>query len=310
MMSMSGTTLMTPPISPEEAEQNYQRAIKALGLQDGDGAVKGLLTMDGNEMTKKLMQAGIPAVPVLDNDLCPTAFDFSSIMNDDTPIQGQNWCEAAIIGDCQFDGNIQGLRIMHRKKGIASAFCSAISTGLADKPQIAEKLLSAYALTPETEDEKAFFKVLQTASDLNFYVPTLVLAGNLSIDMTIYMYRFNEPNPWDGAWKGHATHVLDLSFLLQNFNDFLGAEQKQVAERFASDVIGFLNGGTPWEEWKQSGEKKVAKFLGPEGKMEVVEDVPEKVGRKSIMLELGEEVGFDKLNDALNGFMRPAPPPI
>ena len=35
-----------------------------------------------------------------------------------------------MIGDCQFDGSIFSLRLMHRKKGIASAFCSSISKSL------------------------------------------------------------------------------------------------------------------------------------------------------------------------------------
>ena len=65
------------------------------------------------------------------------------------------------------------------------------------------------------------FKILELANDLNFYIPTLTLNSNLSRHMKTYTYRFNEPNPWDGPWKGYTTHALDIVFLSQNFNEFL-----------------------------------------------------------------------------------------
>jgi len=43
--------------------------------------------------------------------------------------------------------------------------------------------------------------------------------------------------------------------------------------------------------------------------MEEVEDVPDKVGRRSVMLEFGEEVGLDTLNDAFSDFIQ-GPPPV
>jgi carboxylesterase type B len=304
MISMSGTQLLMPPIPPEVAETHYERAIKALGLEDGDKAIETLARgLDGREMAGKLMGAGIPNIPVLDDELCPTSFNFESIEKNKVTIPGQNWCEAAVIGDCQFDGNIQSLRLGHRKKDIASAFCASISASLSSHPGLAEKLFDAYGLKPETADEEAFERVLTVANDLNFYLPTLSLAQNLSgAGCKTYMYRFNEPNPWEGAWKGHATHILDITFLLQNFNEFLSEEQRGVAEGFAKDVISFVNGRQPWEEWKQ------AKVLGPEGKVEVVEDLPEKVGRRDIMLNLGREVGVDTINEAFDAFMKGAKP--
>lgn len=237
MISMSGTQLLMPPVPPEVAEANYERAIKALGLEPGDKAVEALTRdLNGNEMAGKLMGAGIPYLPVLDEELCPASFNFKSTEENQVTIPGQKWCEAAIIGDCQFDGNIQSLRLGHRKKDIAAAFCDSISASLSSHSGVAEKLLQAYALTPETADDEAFEKVLRVANDMNFYLPTLSLAQNLSgAGCKTYVYRFNEPNPWDGPWKGHATHILDITFLLQNFNEFLDEKQKAQAEGFAKD---------------------------------------------------------------------------
>ena len=125
--------------------------------------------------------------------------------------------------------------------------------------------------------------------------------------MPVYMYRFNEGNPWPGQWQGKATHILDLVFVTQNFNEFLSDAQKQMAERFAEDVIKFVNGKEPWTPWKS--ERKMANvLLAEKPKGNVVEDVPEKTGRSQIVLDLAEEVGFDRLNDAFNEFMKGPPP--
>ena len=305
MISMSGTQLLVPPITPEAAEANYERAIKALGYQDGERAVGALTSrLDGKEMVGKLMGAGVPFVPILDDEICPTPFSFQSTHDGETAIPGQQWCEAAIIGDCQFDGNIQGLRLAHRKKDIASAFCEAMSSSLFSHPGLADRLCSSYELDRSTPDDAAFEKVLRVANDVNFYIPTLTLAQNLSTaGVNTFMYRFNEPNPWEGPWKGHATHIIDIIFLLQNFNEFLGEEQKAMAEEFGRDVVSFINGKAPWTEWKK------AKMLGPEGKTEIIDDEPPKVGRRDIMLELGKEVGLDTLSQAFDGFLKGAKEP-
>jgi carboxylesterase type B len=162
----------------------------------------------------------------------------------------------------------------------------------------------AYELNPRTPDDEAFEKVLRVANDLNFYLPTLALAQNVSATgLKTYVYRFNEPNPWDGQWKGRATHILDITFLLQNFNEFLDEKQKTVAEDFGRDVIGFVNGQAPWAEWRK------AKVMGRDGRTKVVDDVPEMVGRRDVMLKLGAEVGMDALSGAFDTFLKGAREP-
>ena len=309
MISMSVTMLLMSPLDPKAADENYANAIKALGLQDksAEDRAKALVQMDGSELVGTLMKAGISFTPVLDGEFAPTSFDFRSIMDGSTDVPARQWCDAAIIGDCQFDGSIQALRLMGRTKGLAKAFCDSMNKSLSDKPEIAKRLLSAYGLRPDIEDDQeALVKVLQVCNDLQFYTPTLALARGLETHMKTYIYRFNEPNLWDGQWQGFVTHIHDLTFLFQNFNEFLDDQQKSVAEQFGKDVIRFISGQKPWEQRK--ADSRVAKVMGPEGKTEIVEDTPDKVGRRSIIIELAKEDGFDTLVDALVSFMRPPPP--
>lgn len=298
MISMSGTMLLMPPVSLDEAEENYQYALKSTGLAE-DTAMDQLLKMDSRELVSKFTKSGTPLLLVEDGDILPTSFSFASIAGGKTPIAGQTWCEAAMIGDCQFDGSIQALRLLHRKKGIASAFGPSISSRLTSHPGLAERLLSTYDIRNGTEDEEALFRILQVANDINFYVPARLLSSTLSSKMKIYQYRFNEPNPWDGPWKGHATHILDIAFLLQNFNEFLDDETRSVAVQFAKDVLAFVYGDVPWKAGADT-----AKVLGPQGNIDVVEDLPENTGRRSTMIAFGNEFGYDILNDAVTTFMK------
>jgi len=128
--------------------------------------------------------------------------------------------------------------------------------------------------------------------DICFYAPTLSYARYLSAKKDVYMYRFNELNPWEGEWKGESSHVLDIAFLFMNYNDYLEPGQKKQAENFAEFFLRFVNGQAPWQQWKEGQE--VAMVMEG-GKAELKKDVPSETGRREEFIKLGKEVGFDKL---------------
>jgi carboxylesterase type B len=185
-----------------------------------------------------------------------------------------------------------------KKAGIAKTFVASITTSL--QRETASRLLASYEITPETEDEAAFERVLQFGGDISFYAPTLAFAQSLERSMPVHMYRFNEPNPWPGPWQGRSTHIHDLTFLFQNFYEFLSDEQSQLAEEFATDVLRFVNGRVPWQNWTDN--HKLAKVFATDGKG-VNEDVPGKIGRRSCIVELADQVGYDVLRSAFHRFM-------
>ncbi|KAK3655686.1 hypothetical protein LTR56_003335 [Elasticomyces elasticus] len=301
MMAMSGTSLLTPPLPLEVAEQGYQTAIKALGLEGKpvEERMEKLRRMDAGELRAKC--AAVPMLPVADEKMPITGHSFANFKTGKVEIAGASWCEAMMIGDCGFDGSIQGLRLVHRKKGIGKAFCDAIHKSLSS--QHAEKLLSGYGISADTDDDMAFERVLQTFNDIGFYAPTIAYAEGFGIKT--YMYRFNENNPWQGPWQGRATHILDVALLFQNFNDYLDDTQLRTADAFACSVFKFVHGKEPWEAWG-GGAGKVAWVLGPDGMSRTVEDVPAKTGRRPTLLDLAKELGggLDQLAEVLNGFLK------
>ncbi|KXT11266.1 hypothetical protein AC579_8381 [Pseudocercospora musae] len=304
LMLMSGSIILIPPMSLEAAEANYQKAIQILGLESAtpEERIKALLTMNGTELCSKMLTSGIASVPVHDSDIvdCPTSPTFKNIGTACFEIPGRSWCQGAIIGDCQFDGNIQFLRLAHKEKGIASNIHTSFTASLGGE-ETAKAILAAYDISPETPDQEAFHQVLELCNDIQFYAPTMSLATNLSQVMPVYMYRFNEPNPWPGKFTGSAIHIQDLTWLLQNFNEFLDEKRQAQAEEFGKSIIAFVNGRHPWKPWR-TGDK-TACVLGPGGRVEVVKDEAPGNGRRKTIGELAERFGMDVLNEALTKFM-------
>ncbi|KXT04269.1 hypothetical protein AC578_7890 [Pseudocercospora eumusae] len=303
LMLMSGTILLLPTMSLEAAEANYQKAMQVLGLESAtpEERIKTLLTMDGIELCSKMLTSGIASAPVHDSDIvdCLTTPTFENIGTASFEIPGRSWCQGAIIGDCQFDGNIQFLRLAHKEKDIASNIRTSFTASLGEEP--AKAVLAAYAISPESPEQEAFHHVLELCNDIHFYAPTISLASNLSHVMPVYMYRFNEPNPWPGKFSGLAIHIQDLTWLFQNFNDFLDGERQAQAQEFGKGVIAFVNGRRPWKAWRVGDE--TAFVLGPGGRVEVVRDQAPGNGRRKIIRELAERFGMDVLNEALMRFM-------
>lgn len=301
-MLMSGSNLLMPPAPLTLAESIYKTAMKALDLESASAAerIQALNSVDGQKLCEKMLFGGIPMLPVVDDDIITATPKYSNLS-----LHAPSWCEAVIIGDCQFDGNIQSLRLGSKKAGIAKAFHNSITTSLGDS--LSSKLLQAYSISPDLPDDEGFFRVLQFVTDVQFYSPTLTYAESLAEKMKTYMYRFNEPNPWEGPWKGHAIHIQDLMWLFQNLNEFMDGPQQAQAKAFAEGVLDFANGKDAWRPWKS--EDRVAMVMGPEGKVELVRDEPSVNGRRAIIHELAKETGgMDVLSDALNAFMR-APSP-
>jgi hypothetical protein len=107
-VSMSGTSLMLPPLPLPVAESAYVSVAKALNLENlsGPERVKAIVEMPIETLLAKTPPT-IPLMPVIDGDIIPGPTTFSQIsskVDDPTfPIPGKQWCESLLVGDCQFD---------------------------------------------------------------------------------------------------------------------------------------------------------------------------------------------------------------
>lgn len=118
-----------------------------------------------------------------------------------------------------------------------------------------------------------------------------------------FLHRFNCPNPWDGPWKGHATHILNIAFALQYYAEYLSPGQRASAERFAKDIITFVQGKDPWLAYRNGINRNTMVYYAPmhggQDMSQVVENKePRKTGRKDNLEKLVKPELLDKLTDA------------
>ena len=185
-----------------------------------------------------------------------------------------------------------------RTTGVAKTFCDSIHKTLGDNDK---RVLEAYSINPNQSDKEGLYNILKFSNDISFFAPVIAFAQGWP--GKAYVYHFNEPNPWDGEWKGEAGHVLDVAYLFQNYNEFLDEAQRQVAVSFAGDFIKFVNGKSAWTSFET---KKGAQVYGPSGKgftAEFVEGIAtEKLGRRNTIYELADHLGLDGLAGVWSAF--------
>ncbi|CAG8909735.1 unnamed protein product [Penicillium egyptiacum] len=266
MVSMSGTNLLLKPLPEQVTECTYKAIVARLGLASWPATerVNALVQMD----TQKLLQASSPTdalLPAVGGKLGlnpHTYAGFHQGSSGSLNIPGRKWCEEIMIGDCQMDASILSTMLNQEKEGIASAFRESLtrSLGSADK---AKQVLAAYAITEDIPGDDAFEAILRFANDISFFIPVLNYGQCWS--GKAFIYHFNEPNSWDGPWKGYATHILDVSYLFQNYNEALSEPQRAVASQFALDLIAFSSGCAPWPKFKWETKDLHARLYGGKG---------------------------------------------
>jgi len=186
-----------------------------------------------------------------------------------------------------------------------------LKTSLARMPEAADAILETYgfnspALATAAEDDEAAFKnYLHFVNDVGYYAATVSFARGWP-ESKLLTFAFNEPNPWPGLFTGEATHVLDVVFLFQNYNDKLSPAQKKAAEGFGLDFARFISGQQPWPAYSKA--QRNAKVFGPsvEGSEAVTriigDNEAEESGRRTKILGIGQDIGFDALSAAIVRF--------
>ncbi|KAH6698495.1 Alpha/Beta hydrolase protein [Leptodontidium sp. MPI-SDFR-AT-0119] len=322
LISMSGTSMLHPRPLPL-VHKAFGSIAEILGAKDKspEDKVQVLLNTPSGEFTAKLGR--VPMVgPVVDGDFIPKLSSFTDYEDPEKFVAlfpGVRECKRLLIGDCDMDAMVWGMRIAGRPDPFPKTLQHYLSMVFDPiDPSITPTLVKAYGLdvTVTSNSRETTLPVLNLGNDITYAEPTRRAVRAWSKigmpDSEPFYYTFNCPNPWDGLWKGFAGHVMDLTFLLQNYNEYLAPGQKKVAERMARDFITFIQGDEPWEA-SRGGENLGAMvyFADAEGdedkSMFVPDGAPEKTGRRKVLQELLTAGHLDKLLDAWNMFMRGPP---
>ncbi|CZR65553.1 related to carboxylesterase [Phialocephala subalpina] len=236
-IAMSGTSWMLKALPPLVTEFAYNSVLEALGIQElgPEERIEKFLEIPMGGVVGKLGPQ-IPLMPSIDGDIILNRLSFEEAGSKASAALPGKTSVELLIGDVEFDGSIFSFMLHPRKAGCRAAFTTSIQKSL---PDAGDSVLQAYNIRSDISDDEAFLGILNFANDIAFHAPTLTFAkGWLGKK---FAYYFDEPNPWDGPWKGgRATHVLDVAYIFQNYNEFLDDEQKVVAERFAESLLCLL----------------------------------------------------------------------
>ncbi|KAL5001343.1 Alpha/Beta hydrolase protein [Aspergillus recurvatus] len=308
-IAMSGTCFLSQPLPYDAHEQNYEKAISALGLSDAAPAerIKALLETPGADIVSKLPPS-ILAAPAIDGDIVPSAPSHAQTgsASSDVP-KGKNWCADLMVGDAQMDASIIAFLFPHTKNGCAKKFITALSTALPSQPAVVDRILKSYGIPDESaSDDDAYPAVLNYINDVLFFTPALTFAQGWKGNA--YVYYFNEENPWEGQWKGRANHILDIAYLFQNFREFLSPEQQALGTAFAEDFFQFCHGQAPWPAITQGTATKgfTARRYGSSGKSPagtVTQAFGGEGQRRQNLYDYAEKISLDKLASVFNIFM-------
>ncbi|KAL4933276.1 putative carboxylesterase [Aspergillus undulatus] len=309
-IAMSGTYFLSQPLPYEAHEQNYQKAIAALGLSEKkpEERINALLEIPGADIVAKLPPT-ILAVPAVDGGTMPAAPLHAQVGNtaSDVP-KGKNWCSDLMVGDAQIDASIIAFLFPHTKKDCARKFMKVLNDTIPSQPDLVSKVTKSYGVADETiPDEDAYPSILNFINDVLFFTPALTFASGWKGNA--YVYYFNEPNPWEGQWKGRTNHILDLAYLFQNFREFLSPEQQAAGEAFAEDFFKFCHGQAPWPAITKGTvtDGFTARRYGSTGGGSPAGTVTQAYGgesqRRPNLFDVADKISLDEFAKALNVFM-------
>jgi hypothetical protein len=179
-----------------------------------------------------------------------------------------------------------------------------------------QAILSAYGLADlqDKDDLSKSISLVNFLSDVGFVQPARAYAEAWSAHPgnKAYLCHANSPNPWDGLYKGFATHALDAVFMMQTYNEYLSPAQKECAERMGKDMISFVNGVEPFPPMTGGGqEAQEMLYFAAEGAerdasqaLTTAESLS--LGRRKILQDIvaGDPTVWDLMTDAMMTLMQ------
>ncbi|KAF4456815.1 alpha beta-hydrolase [Fusarium albosuccineum] len=294
---------------PMEVADGIAKDVKsALGLDDvsSNDVTQYLLDIPVEDFWTKIPQT-VPMIPVIDGDIIHTRVTLRTFSQEAAEMSGKDLIERIMVGRSTLDGSIMAYSgLLARKAGIAASFRGSAAKTLQGHPDALKSLLEHYSLDEVAAitltDDEALLNILKFITDAAFFMPAVTLASGFPKDSLVF--SFDEPNPWNGLFKGHASHILDVAFLFQNYNQFLDDKQRSSAVALATDIITFLNGKAPWKPFNSSGNVcalyKGGKSVFPEASL------VQQTGQSPFILETGRDEtgpGMDVLMQVFSDFM-------
>ncbi|KAH7393072.1 Alpha/Beta hydrolase protein [Pyrenochaeta sp. MPI-SDFR-AT-0127] len=249
MSGVIGPVMM--PISQQDADKVYDKILERLDVKEaGNAVLEKLRSLD----VQKLVDA---------SDYWTSKGNFWSPVDDSTffrerPITWDSigellakcdWIDDIIVGNTGFEGAVL---LSFANTMTPQSLHNHIAEQLSAKA--AEKVMEAYNLTLDTDQNLFLTAAMRWGGDITFDVPidafSRCIAGHSN--KRIYRYIFDVRNPFPNApFYQQAHHWVDVYFVFRTMQ-FRFSHQflKQISDKHAGFWIAFANGKAPWSAYK------------------------------------------------------------
>ena len=278
---MSGDVTLRKPRSRAWEQELYCDQVKLLKLEGmgREERVKMMKAMDAEEMCQKLPLAQ-HFTATIDGVWLKKDVTLDVLRDGANAVHKPSWCKEFVVGDTAHDvsptgwiipdgfgsctiqlfcqqhhiltshrqGTILKSRIVDNPNAL-SLLQTVCSTHLS--PSSSSRLLSAYTLQTNSNLTKseAYNQMLVLSSDLRFHHPPLIAhdgwlaaISTTSSHQRASRYAIHISNPISGAFKGLASHELDVAYLLLNFQAHLPEKHQVLAKSMAEVFINYTYG--------------------------------------------------------------------
>lgn len=186
-----------------------------------------------------------------------------------------------------------------RADDIGAKFNTVLDQSLADSPDAKAALLTGY----DSQQGGGTVSFLHFAHDVVQLAATRLIASRWP--GPAYVFHFNEPNPWEGRFKGVASHLLDTAFLFQNYEEYLDEEQAASGRTFGRHLIEFVSGEEPYATFSSGmGKAQIYGPGEPRSRQVHAKDLLA-AGRRDRIFKLAEDVGLDRLTSIVHMTLQP-----
>jgi carboxylesterase type B len=243
---MSGEATLRKPRKKWWHEQMYNDQAKMLNIEATDKArLKTILRdTDAEALAQQLPLAshycGYIDRKWLKQDITPNL-----LANGQRIEHKPTWCKEFVIGDTAHDGTVLKARILDHPQVLQRL---KVSCARHLTKSEAQRLLAAYKLDGNLSPDQERNTLRCLASELRFYDPMRRAYRGWKTSeppRSAFRYHFHIPNPFEGGFKDIVSHELDVAFVLQNLNDKLDQQHRQVARDMADHFIRYIH-GKPW----------------------------------------------------------------
>src|SRR5579871_1929245 len=128
----------------------------------------------------------------------------------------------------------------------------------------ATHLLNTFGISTSNNAQQTVDSAVKFFTVNGFVRPAIDYTKAWPDSSKVYLFAFNQGNPFPGQFHGRATHTVDALYQFQNVRHLLPTqEDKDIGDDFALALVDFAYGN---ENIPPFGKDQKLKVWGPDGK--------------------------------------------